>query len=101
MLDNELLAKLNEDDRQRLAPHMMIFELNRKGTLPPAGENVVDTWFPCGSSLASFQLDSEDGAGAVEVALIGREGASAASSRTEVCRLMRTPSCASEGHSFD
>ena len=75
MLDNELLAKLNEDDRRRLAPHMMVFELDRKDVLQPAGEDVVDTWFPCGSSLASFQIGSEDGEGAVEVALIGREGA--------------------------
>ncbi len=75
MLDNELLAKLNESDRQRLAAHMMVFELNRKDILQPAGEDVVDTWFPCGPSLASYQLWSEDGVGAVEVALIGREGA--------------------------
>lgn len=75
MLDNELLAKLNEEDRRRLAAHMMIFDLNRKDILQPAGEDVVDTWFPCGSSLASYQLWSEDGGVAVEVALIGREGA--------------------------
>lgn len=75
MLGNELLAKLNESDRQRLAAHMMVFELNRKDILQPAGEDVVDTWFPCGPSLASYQLWSEDGVGAVEVALIGREGA--------------------------
>jgi len=75
MLNNELLAKLNENDRLLLAPHMMSFELDRKDVLQSAGEEVVDTWFPCGSSLASFQLWSEDGARAVEVALIGREGA--------------------------
>ncbi|MEZ2409283.1 Crp/Fnr family transcriptional regulator [Bosea sp. RCC_152_1] len=75
MLDNELLAKLNEDDRRRLAVHMMMFELAPQHILQPAGEEVVDTWFPCGSSLASFQLLSEDGSGAVEVALVGREGA--------------------------
>jgi hypothetical protein len=75
LLENELLAKLSEKDRQRLAAHMMLFELGRKHILQPAGEDVVDTWFPCGSSLASFQLWSEDGAIAVEVALVGREGA--------------------------
>lgn len=75
MLDNELLAKLNKEDRQRLAAHMMMFEFEPKDILQPVGEDVLDTWFPCGCSLASFQLSSENGAGAVEVALIGREGA--------------------------
>lgn len=75
MLENELLAKLNDEDRRRLAVHMMVFELASQDILQPAGEDVVDTWFPCGSSLASYQLWSEDGSGAVEVALIGREGA--------------------------
>ena len=75
MLENELLAKLNESDRRRLASHMLMFELSGKDILQYAGEDVVDTWFPCGSSLASFQLAFEDGTGAVEVALIGREGA--------------------------
>jgi hypothetical protein len=75
MLGNELLAKLNEHDRQRLARHMMLLDLDRNHILHAAGDDVVDTWFPCGSSLASFQLWSEDGEGAVEVALVGREGA--------------------------
>lgn len=75
LLGNELLAKLNESDRQRLAAHMMFFELDSKDILQPAGDDVVDTWIPCRSSLASFQLGSVDGDGSVEVALIGREGA--------------------------
>lgn len=75
LLENELLAKLSEEDRQRLAAHMMVFELSRNHVLVSAGEEVVDTWFPCGSSLASFQLWSVDGERSVEVALIGREGA--------------------------
>jgi len=75
MLENELLAKLSEVDRMRLAAHMMVFELKRNDVLIVAGETVTDTWFPGGPSLASFQLPSEDGDAAVEVALIGREGA--------------------------
>jgi len=75
MLQNELLAKLNEEDRRRLAPHAMVFELNRGDILHHAGAEVTETWFPCGSSLASFQLWADAGAGAVEVALVGREGA--------------------------
>ena len=74
MLENELLGKLSEADRHRLAAHMMVFELDQNAVLQSAGEAVLDTWFPCGSSLASFQLWTEDGT-AVEVALIGREGA--------------------------
>ena len=74
MLENELLGKLSEADRHRLAAHMMVFELDQNAVLQPAGEAVLDTWFPCGSSLASFQLWTEGGT-AVEVALIGREGA--------------------------
>jgi len=75
MIENELLAKLNVEDRQRLAAHISVHELKRNEVVQAAGERVVDTWFPCGSSLVSYQLWAEDGDGAVEVALIGREGA--------------------------
>lgn len=75
MLQNELLAKLNEEDRRRLAPHTMVLKLNRGDLLQQSGDEVTDTWFPCGPALASFQLWADDGAGAVEVALVGREGA--------------------------
>jgi hypothetical protein len=48
LLENALLAKLRENDRQRLAPHMTIVDLKSKSILQRAGEQVVDTWFPCG-----------------------------------------------------
>lgn len=43
--------------------------------LQQAGDEVVDTWFPCGPSMACFCVSAQDGDGFVEVALIGREGA--------------------------
>ncbi len=39
------------------------------------GEDVVDTWFPCGASMAAFCISVGDGGTMVEVALVGREGA--------------------------
>lgn len=75
MAQNELLMKLREEDRRELAPHMMIFELASRDILQKAGEEVVHTWFPCGAAMAGFQLWVDEDNPAVEVALIGREGA--------------------------
>jgi CRP-like cAMP-binding protein len=75
MAENALLARLREDDRSRLAPHMMVFHLNKKDVLQRAGDEVAETWFPCGSAMASFCVWADEGSGAVEVGLVGREGA--------------------------
>lgn len=75
LLGNALLSILREEDRQRLAPHMMIMDLEAKDVLQKAGEDVVQTWFPCGGALASFCVWVEETASSVEVALVGREGA--------------------------
>ncbi len=75
LLENALLAKLRDEDRQRLAPHMMCMDLRAKSVLQRAGEEVVDTWFPCASSMAAFTVWADDASPAVEVALVGREGA--------------------------
>jgi hypothetical protein len=75
LLENALLAKLRENDRQRLAPHMTIVDLKPQSILQRAGEQVVDTWFPCGPSLAAFTVEIDDGSTSVDVALVGREGA--------------------------
>jgi hypothetical protein len=72
---NMLLGKLVEADRVRLAAHMLVFELNSGDTIHRAGDDVVDTWFPCGAAMAAFCIETNDGADAVEVAVIGREGA--------------------------
>lgn len=73
--ENMLLATLNDDDRRRLMPDMLVFDLKAKHVLQPSGDEVVDTWFPCGSAMAAFCIATHDNTLAVEVALVGREGA--------------------------
>ena len=75
LADNALLAKLRDDDRRRLAPHMTVLDFQAKHTLKRAGDEVVDTWFPCRSAMAAFSIWVDDENPAVEVALVGREGA--------------------------
>jgi Crp-like helix-turn-helix domain len=75
LLENVLLAKLREDDRRRLAPHLTVVDLKAETILQRSGENVVDTWFPCGSAMAAFSVWIDDDSPAVEVALVGPEGA--------------------------
>jgi Crp-like helix-turn-helix domain len=75
LLENTLLAKLREKDREQLAPHLMGIDLQAKTVLQQAGEDVVDTWFPCGSAMAAFSVWVDEESPAVEVALVGREGA--------------------------
>jgi hypothetical protein len=72
---NALLGKLRDDDRRRLAPHMMVLDFQPKHVLQRAGDEVVDTWFPCGSAMAAFSVWVDDDNPAIEVALVGREGA--------------------------
>jgi hypothetical protein len=75
LMENALLAKLRDEDRQRLTPHMMRIDLRAYAVLQRAGEDVVDTWFPCGSAMAAFRLWVDDDTPAMEVALVGSEGA--------------------------
>lgn len=75
MTGNDLLMKLNEEDRRRLAPHLTAFRLNAGDILQKAGDDVIDTWFPCAQAMAGFQIWIDDDNDAVEVALVGREGA--------------------------
>jgi hypothetical protein len=72
---NALLATLSDADKVRLIPHMMFFDLKARDILQNAGDEVVDTWFPCGPAMAAFSIANPDNAMAVEVALVGREGA--------------------------
>lgn len=75
MAENALLATLREEDCRRLAPHMLIMDLEKKHVLQKAGEEVVDTWFPCGSAMASFCVWADENNSPIEVGLVGREGA--------------------------
>ena len=75
LLGNALLAILRDEDRRRLAPHMVVADLKAKDILQKAGDDVVQTWFPCGAAMASFSVWVEESGSNVEVALVGREGA--------------------------
>ncbi len=86
--DNLLLMMLSESDRQKLTPHTMIFELDALTILHKAGDDVVHTWFPCGPAMASFQRWVDDDNPAVEIALIGREGAIGGIVPMAVCQPM-------------
>jgi hypothetical protein len=59
------------EDRQRLTPHMMRTDLRAQAVLQRAGEEVVHTWFPCGSATAAFRVWIDETNPAVEVALVG------------------------------
>jgi hypothetical protein len=68
-------VSLRDDDRRRLASHMTALDFQAKHILQRAGDDVVDTWFPCRSAMAAFSIWVDDYNPAVEVALVGREGA--------------------------
>ncbi len=71
---NALLSVLVPADLERLDPHMMALEMQAQDVLVHAGQDVVDTWFPCGSALAAFCLAGPEGT-SVDVGFVGREGA--------------------------
>ena len=72
---NALLATLRADDRAKLAPHMLLLDKKAGDVLQHAGEDVVDTWFPCGQAMAAFCVTISPDKDGIEVALVGREGA--------------------------
>jgi DNA-binding transcriptional regulator YhcF (GntR family) len=71
---NNLLRRLNDADFALIAPHLVHEEGNPNDLLYSPGDNVEIVHFPCGPSLASYLVPSEDGRD-VETILIGREGA--------------------------
>src|ERR1700753_3472200 len=46
--ENDLLGKLSVADRGRLMPHLSVVDLAAGHVLVSAGEDVDETWFPCG-----------------------------------------------------
>ncbi len=72
--ENALLSKLRKSDLERLLPHMLAFDLTEGHILQPAGDDVLNTWFPCESAMAAFCVAVGD-THAIEVGLVGREGA--------------------------
>lgn len=71
---NNLLRRLLDRDYSLLAPHLELCEASVGELLFNPGDSVDVVHFPCGHSLASFQITNEDGRD-VEAILIGREGA--------------------------
>ena len=71
---NNLLRRLNNADFALIAPHLTEGDANAGDVLYSPGDNVEIVHFPCGPTLASYLVPSEDGRD-VETVLIGREGA--------------------------
>lgn len=71
---NNLLSTLREDDLALLTPHLEEWQASRGQAIYNAGDQVTHVYFPCESSVACFLVMLEEGR-AVEIALIGREGA--------------------------
>lgn len=71
---NNLLRRLNDADFALIASDLAEADANAGDVLYNPGANVEIVHFPCGPSLASYLVPSEDGRD-VETILIGREGA--------------------------
>ena len=71
---NNLLRRLDADDYALIAPYLNHEEGEADELLYSPGDDVNTVHFPCGPSLATFLVASEDGRD-VETILVGREGA--------------------------
>src|SRR6195256_6332993 len=71
---NNLLRRLSAGDFALIAPHLVPEEGGASELLYNPGDDVEIVHFPCGPSLATYQVCNEDGRD-VETILVGREGA--------------------------
>jgi len=71
---NNLLRRLNAGDYALIAPHLDRADAASNELLYNPGDDVETVHFPCGPSLVSYLIASEDGRD-VETILVGREGA--------------------------
>src|SRR5437870_3655391 len=71
---NNLLRRLNDADFALIEPHLVAADGDPNDLLYSPGDNVETVHFPCGPSLVSYLVTSEDGRD-VETILVGREGA--------------------------
>lgn len=71
---NNLLRTLRPSDYALLEPHFQRWESAAHELLYNPGDNVDMVYFPCGPSMVSFLVTSEDGRD-VETIFVGREGA--------------------------
>lgn len=72
--DNRLLSYLNSDDIALLSPSFRMVVLERNALLYDPGQTVETVYFPCGQTMVSFVVDTEEGR-PIEIMLVGREGA--------------------------
>jgi hypothetical protein len=72
--DNNLLRALNAADFALIAPHVVAAEGGAADVLYNPGDDVDVVHFPCGPSMVSYLVSSEEGRD-VETVLVGREGA--------------------------
>lgn len=73
--DNLLLSRLGAEDWHLIARHLVPHQLAAGHVLQKSGEDVVQTWFPCGGASAGFRAWIDGDGRTVDVAAIGREGA--------------------------
>jgi hypothetical protein len=71
---NNLLRRLSDADFALISPYLVTADSSPNDLLYSPGDNVETVHFPCGPSLVSYMVASEDGRD-VETILIGREGA--------------------------
>lgn len=71
---NNLLRCLNRADFALIEPYLTLIDAKSDSLLYSPGAHVEIVYFPCGPSLVSYVVPSEDGRD-VEAILVGREGA--------------------------
>jgi DNA-binding transcriptional regulator YhcF (GntR family) len=71
---NNLLRALRTSDYVLIAPALEVTDYPARHLLYNPGDHVGTVYFPCGPSLVSYLVTSEDGRD-VETLLVGREGA--------------------------
>lgn len=74
MPTNNLLNHMRQSDYDLLAPNLKPFHSAANAILYHHGDDVGMVYFPCGNTLVSFLISTEE-AGSVETIMIGREGA--------------------------
>ncbi|MBL8266450.1 Crp/Fnr family transcriptional regulator [Steroidobacter sp.] len=72
--DNRLLQLLNDQDFELFQRHVEWVGAQPDQVLYSPGDSVGTVYFPCGPSVASFRVVTEDGQ-EVETVLVGKEGA--------------------------
>lgn len=72
--DNRLLRLLNEADFALFRQHVESFTASPNQVLYSPGDSVGTVYFPCGPSVASFRVVTEEGQ-EIETVLVGKEGA--------------------------